>query len=396
MSEAESIARALKGRKSGGQWSCRCPSLSHKGDDKTPPAHGTPPHQRDQRSPIIFPKLSPPGGMSPVFIPEGEKDVETLEALSGHLATTNAGGATSWHKDLNQYLAGLDVVIVPDADDAGEKRIGQLSTTWPALHPASRSSSRRGWCSRQITALISPTGSRTATPTKNLQNRPRTRRHMSQARTSKPNRRDLADSHPVGMARSKERFRRAISLRKALYPEIRFGGLWRTRWRKSSKRLVEALAMARAGPAWHQAGPEVQGLVLERGRSVGGNRPQDCGYLPALRIKPQELDGYLFVDSGRATPIVIAEQAKTGTLIADPVVEALKDAIKAREIDVMILDPFVSCHRVAENDNPAIDAVVKKFAEIADATECSIDLEHHIRKTNGKRRRSMTAGVPVR
>jgi hypothetical protein len=49
----------------------------------------------------------------------------------------------------------------------------------------------------------------------------------------------------------------------------------------------------------------------------------------------------------------------------------------------MILDPFVSCHRVAENDNPAIDAVAKKFAEIADETCCSIDLEHHIRKTNG-------------
>jgi hypothetical protein len=50
---------------------------------------------------------------------------------------------------------------------------------------------------------------------------------------------------------------------------------------------------------------------------------------------------------------------------------------------VMTLDPFVSCHRVSENDNPAIDAVVKKFAEIADEADCSIDLEHHIRKTNG-------------
>jgi len=35
---------------------------------------------------------------------------------------------------------------------------------------------------------------------------------------------------------------------------------------------------------------------------------------------------------------------------------------------------------VAKNDNPAIDAVVKKFAEIADE---SVNLEHHIRTTNG-------------
>ena len=38
---------------------------------------------------------------------------------------------------------------------------------------------------------------------------------------------------------------------------------------------------------------------------------------------------------------------------------------------------------MAKNDNPAIDAVVKKFAEIADETGCSVNLEHHIRKTNG-------------
>jgi AAA domain len=80
---------------------------------------------------------------------------------------------------------------------------------------------------------------------------------------------------------------------------------------------------------------------------------------------------------------IIAEQTKTGTLIASPVVEELKAEIKKRGIDVMTLDPFVSCHRVAENDNPAIDAVVKKFAEVADETNCSIELEHHIRKTNG-------------
>jgi hypothetical protein len=43
----------------------------------------------------------------------------------------------------------------------------------------------------------------------------------------------------------------------------------------------------------------------------------------------------------------------------------------------------VSCHRVSENDNPAIDAVAKMFAGIADEANCSVELEHHIRKTNG-------------
>ena len=79
----------------------------------------------------------------------------------------------------------------------------------------------------------------------------------------------------------------------------------------------------------------------------------------------------------------MAEQSKTGTKIATPVVEGLKDAIRAAGIDVFIADPFVSCHRVTENDNSAIDAVAKRFSDIAGATGCAIDLEHHIRKTNG-------------
>lgn len=153
---------------------------------------------------------------------------------------------------------------------------------------------------------------------------------------------------------------------------------------KSSKRLVEAIAMA-SGRAllgvkpvqklkvWYWNGEDPEEEIDRRIAAI-------CMH---YGIKPQEPEGYLFVNSGRTTPIVIAQQAKTDTLIASPVVERLKDAIKNLGIDVLILDPFVSCHRVAENDNPAIDAVVKKFAEIADATDCSIDLEHHIRKTNG-------------
>ena len=39
-------------------------------------------------------------------------------------------------------------------------------------------------------------------------------------------------------------------------------------------------------------------------------------------------------------------------------------------------------HRVTENDNNAIDLVAKKWAKIADATNCAIDLVHHTRKTN--------------
>jgi hypothetical protein len=153
---------------------------------------------------------------------------------------------------------------------------------------------------------------------------------------------------------------------------------------KSSKRLIEALAMT-SGRALLGVKP-VEKLKVWYWNGEDPSEEIDRRLAAACLfygIKKEEVEGHLFVDSGRSTPIIIAQQARTGTLIADPVVEELKAAIEARGIDAMICDPFVSCHRVAENDNPAIDAVVKKFAEIADVTDCSIELEHHIRKTNG-------------
>lgn len=59
----------------------------------------------------------------PVFLVEGEKDADTMAAL-GFAATTNAGGAskdgnTKWGPAHTEALAGADVYILPDNDEAG-------------------------------------------------------------------------------------------------------------------------------------------------------------------------------------------------------------------------------------------------------------------------------------
>lgn len=53
-----------------------------------------------------------------IFIVEGEKDVDRLAEI-GLTATTNAGGAGKWRLEHSMYLAGADVVIIPDNDEAG-------------------------------------------------------------------------------------------------------------------------------------------------------------------------------------------------------------------------------------------------------------------------------------
>jgi len=53
-----------------------------------------------------------------IFIVEGEKDADRL-ARNGLIATTSANGAGDWQNEYTQQLAGTNVVIIPDADQAG-------------------------------------------------------------------------------------------------------------------------------------------------------------------------------------------------------------------------------------------------------------------------------------
>lgn len=75
---------------------------------------------------------------APVYIAEGEKDVEALVA-AGHVATTNPGGAGKWSlvaEPARLALAGRDVVIVADADEPGKKHAHDVAES---LRPVARS-----------------------------------------------------------------------------------------------------------------------------------------------------------------------------------------------------------------------------------------------------------------
>ena len=99
-------------------------------------------------------------------------------------------------------------------------------------------------------------------------------------------------------------------------------------------------------------------------------------------ITAADLGNRLFFD-GREIEVILATQTRSGAVIAAPAVDALKAAVTADRFDVLILDPFVSTHRVSENDNMAIDAVAKTLGRIAGETNCAIELVHHVRKTGG-------------
>jgi hypothetical protein len=153
---------------------------------------------------------------------------------------------------------------------------------------------------------------------------------------------------------------------------------------KSTLALTEALAIA--------TGRGLLGVLPDEPTNVwywNGEDPMEelerrlAAILVHYGLPHADLEGRLFVDSGRNQEIVMAKMTRTGAEIAYPVVEQVTATIRENEIGLLIIDPFVASHRVTENDNPAIEMVAAAWAKIADVTGCAVELVHHSRKTGG-------------
>ena len=153
---------------------------------------------------------------------------------------------------------------------------------------------------------------------------------------------------------------------------------------KSSLTIVEALAMASGRQLldeWTAPNLRVWMFNLE-----DPTEELDRRIMAAMlhhQVSPAAIEGRLFRDSGRDRSLCVAVQTRNGTEILKPAFDELAEQITALGIDVVIVDPFVSCHQASENDNGAIDLVAKEWARLADRCNCAIELVHHTRKTNG-------------
>jgi putative DNA primase/helicase len=88
-----------------------------------------------RRVPYRLPELlgSPP---DTVFLPEGEKDCESLREL-GLIATTNSGGCgAGWSPELTPHFAGREIAIFSDNDGPGLEHADEVAA---ALHPVAKS-----------------------------------------------------------------------------------------------------------------------------------------------------------------------------------------------------------------------------------------------------------------
>lgn len=304
-----------------------------------------------------------------VLITEGEKDADRLAGL-GFVAVTVAFG--TWSDDAVELLAGRRCIVLEDNDVAGRTKATKVlealqgvaaSATVLRLDGLAEGQDVSNWLDaghsgpelRTIVTGLVPEMPRAiveATP------------FVLRAPTEIPRRRFIYGTHYA---------------RGFISTTIAPGGVGKT-----------TLGTA-------------EGLAMATGRSLLGVRPwQQCkvwmfnGEDPLEEIERRvaatclhygisatDIAGQLFVDSGRNTEIIIARSERSGVILMEPVRAALLQTVRANAIDVVIVDPFVSTHHVNENDNMAINAVVKAWARIADEAGVAVELVHHARKTGG-------------
>lgn len=97
-------------------------------------------------------------------------------------------------------------------------------------------------------------------------------------------------------------------------------------------------------------------------------------------LRAEDFASRFFADSGREQTITLGAIIKGEIDLDESLFAEIEATMLDNAIDVLILDPFVSAHRMGENDNNAIDAVIKRLGKLAERTNAAVEVVHHVRK----------------
>ena len=302
-----------------------------------------------------------------VFVVEGEKDADRLHS-AGILATTNSGGAGNWNDTLNQWFKGRDIVVLPDADEPGRRHAGKVTQH---LKDAAQG----------IKVVELP-----ELPDKGDVSDWLELNSVEDLRTLVEGATELEGEFRAIRATSfSATAMRAVRPREWIYGRhlirgyvsctVSPGGAGKT-----TLALTEAIALATGRPllgvevpepvnVWHY---NLEDPIDELYRRV-------WAICERFEIEPEDLEGRLFLDSGRERKLIVAER-DGADLIANPAVGEVIEEMKARDIAVLQVDPMIKTHSLDENSNPEVDYVCSLFADIAKQSNAAIDLVHHVRK----------------
>ena len=153
---------------------------------------------------------------------------------------------------------------------------------------------------------------------------------------------------------------------------------------KTSAIIVEALAIATGKPLLGiQVKEQTNVWIINLEDPISEMQMRTIAAMQHYSLTPEDVKGKLFMDGEDTMQITLAAEGRDGLITNDTLLKFMVDKIKANNIGVIIIDPFVSAHLVNENNNGSIQAVVAMLRKMARDTNSSVQLVHHIRKTNG-------------
>lgn len=299
-----------------------------------------------------------------VVVVEGEKDADALAEL-GICATTKPMGSGSWPDELTPYFEGKRVWVVPDNDDVGRKTAERTAAALSAV-------------AASVTVADLCAGMRAKADVSDWLAVNDADGLMPALRSFEPRLRVVASGFSAADMR-------AVEPRQWLYGKhlirgyvsatVSPGGVGKT-----TLELIEAIALATARPllgvpvrervrVWHYNLEDPRDELMRRVWAI-------CEH---YSIPPVELEGWLFLDSGRDCKMIVAEP-KDGVVVPTVAAEQVIEQMQRWDIGVLQVDPLVKSHYAEENDNKQIDAVLDVFADIAKRCGAAIDLVHHTRK----------------
>ena len=98
----------------------------------------------------------------------------------------------------------------------------------------------------------------------------------------------------------------------------------------------------------------------------------------------QTIEDNLYLTCGYGNPYIVAHQSADGSIIAHPNADKIIAEVKAKNIDYIVFDPFITMHDTEENDNGAIQQVTNVLKHIAKEANVAIEIIHHTKKGGAK------------
>jgi hypothetical protein len=345
-----------------------------------------------RRVPYRLPEMLAADPNRAVFVVEGEKDADRLASL-GLVATCNAEGAGKFRDEHAPHFAGRKVVIIPDNDDAGEKHAADVAVKLkgiakvltilrlPGLPPKGDVSD---WLDARGTVEKLKELARAA-----LEQPVATLSAANELAVPLVSATPYVWREPTAIPPRDWIYGRSI-LRGHLRAVVAQGGAGKT-----TLSIGEALAMVTGRNLLGQevlGGPKRVWLwnLEDDGEELARAIQAACLH---WKIVPADLDGRLFVDSALDGAILkLATSTPTaGLVINRPLVDALTEEMKARGIDYLHVDPFVSSHAANESDNMEIDAIAKEWALVAKRANAAVGLAHHVSKAGAGEATALSA-----